>query len=134
MSRKQGQRVSTGGGQNLDNNPFAALGTSAYPEGAAETPAPAPREAAPSGGPKGGRRLDVRREKSGRGGKTVTTLRGFAADTGAASLGSLAHSLKTACACGGTVKDGVIELQGDVADKLLPELRKRGYAPVRSGG
>jgi translation initiation factor 1 len=50
-------------------------------------------------------------EAKGRGGKTVTVVRGLAMD--AAALEAMAKSLKAACGSGGTVKDGAIEVQGD---------------------
>src|SRR6476659_6879732 len=55
------------------------------------------------------------RETKGRGGKAVTCVRGLALD--AAALDKLAKQLKAACGSGGTVKDGVVELQGDHCDK-----------------
>lgn len=74
----------------------------------------------------------VRRERQGRGGKTVTTVSGvpYALD----QLKSLASELKRRCGTGGTVKDGVIEIQGDCVDLLLEELKKRGLKAKRSGG
>ena len=49
----------------------------------------------------------------------------------AAQLGKL---LRTGCGSGGTVKDGVIEVQGDHADQVLDLLRKQGHAAKRAGG
>ena len=76
--------------------------------------------------------LRVRRETGGRGGKTVTTVRGLALD--AIALAALAKQLKAACGSGGTAKDGVIEVQGDHVDAVLAALSKRGYVAKRSGG
>jgi len=53
----------------------------------------------------------VRRESKGRGGKTVTCISGVPL-TGA-ELAALAAALKKRCGCGGTLKDGVIEIQGE---------------------
>jgi translation initiation factor 1 len=72
------------------------------------------------------------REKKGRGGKTVTLVRGLALD--AAELAVLGRQLKTACGSGGTVADGVIEIQGDHVERVLPVLQAKGYAVKRSGG
>ena len=74
----------------------------------------------------------VRRETGGRGGKTVTTIHGVAA--AASVLKDLAGDLKRLCGTGGTVKDGVIEIQGDHRDKIVPALAQRGYTVKRAGG
>jgi translation initiation factor 1 len=74
----------------------------------------------------------VSRETKGRGGKAVTVVRGLALD--AASLLKLAQQLKAACGSGGTVKDGVIEVQGDHCDKLIALLKARGHEVKRAGG
>ena len=74
----------------------------------------------------------VSRETAGRGGKAVTVVRGLALDSPALSL--LAKQLKTACGTGGTVKEGVIELQGDQCDAVIEALRKQGWIVKRAGG
>ena len=74
----------------------------------------------------------VSRETSGRGGKAVTVVRGLGlADT---ELTSLARQLKALCGSGGTVKDGVIEVQGDHAERVVEALRKQGHVVKRAGG
>jgi translation initiation factor 1 len=74
----------------------------------------------------------VGRETKGRKGKGVTVVTGvpLAADR----LGELASKLKRSCGSGGTVKDGVIEIQGDHRDLLVAELAKLGWTVKRSGG
>ncbi|HJV64588.1 MAG TPA: translation initiation factor Sui1 [Geomonas sp.] len=74
----------------------------------------------------------IRRESKGRGGKTVMVITGLPLD--APALTALAGELKRRCGCGGTAKDGVIEIQGDHAELLLAELAKRGYKAKRAGG
>ena len=74
----------------------------------------------------------IRRETSGRKGKGVTTITGF--DLDAAALKTLAKQLKQKCSTGGTVKDGVIEIQGDHRDKLKAELEKLGHTVKLAGG
>jgi translation initiation factor 1 len=64
-------------------------------------------------------------QTKGRGGKSVTLVRGVALDP--ASLAQLARELRAACGSGGTVKDGVIEVQGDHRATLLDLLKKRGH-------
>ena len=76
--------------------------------------------------------LRIRRETSGRKGKGVTTITGF--DLDAAALKTLAKQLKQKCSTGGTVKDGVIEIQGDHRDKLKIELEKLGHTVKLAGG
>jgi len=82
--------------------------------------------------PQGDGRVRVSRETQGRGGKAVTVVRGLPLD--AAALGQLGKQLKAACGTGGTVKDGVIEVQGDHCDKVLALLQAQGYAAKRAGG
>jgi translation initiation factor 1 len=74
----------------------------------------------------------VQRETKGRGGKSVTLVRGLALD--AVELAALGKQLKAACGSGGTVKDGVIEVQGDHVVTLIAALEKRGYKVKRVGG
>jgi len=74
----------------------------------------------------------VTREKQGRGGKTVTVVRGLALD--AEALVALGKRLRAACGAGGTAKDGVLEVQGDHADKVLALLLAEGFKAKRAGG
>ena len=83
-------------------------------------------------GPVGDGAVRVSRETKGRGGKAVTVVRGLALD--AAALAALGKRLRTACGAGGTVKDGVLELQGDHSDRVIDRLRKDGWAVKRAGG
>ena len=73
----------------------------------------------------------VARATQGRGGKVVSVITGLAlAD---AELAALATELKQRCGSGGTVRDGVIEIQGEHRDTLVAELIRRGYAARRAG-
>ena len=74
----------------------------------------------------------VSRETAGRGGKAVTVVRGLALK--AAALTQLAKQLKAACGAGGTVKDGVIEVQGDHCERVIEALKKQGRVVKRAGG
>jgi translation initiation factor 1 len=74
----------------------------------------------------------VSRESKGRGGKTVTVVKGLPLD--AMALALLGKQLRTACGSGGTARDGVIEVQGDHCERVMAELQKQGYAPKRAGG
>ena len=86
--------------------------------------APAPGPALPRDGV-----ARVFREKGGRGGKTVTVIRGLDAD-----LVSVASDLKRYCGTGGAVKGNVVEIQGDHRDKVVSRLRAAGYRAKLAGG
>jgi len=70
------------------------------------------------------------RERGGRGGKIVTVVRGLPG----CGLVELAGDLKRLCGAGGTVKDGVIEIQGDQREKVAEYLREHGHATKLAGG
>ncbi|WP_311222674.1 MULTISPECIES: translation initiation factor Sui1 [unclassified Acidovorax] len=74
----------------------------------------------------------VSRETKGRGGKAVTLVKGAALP--AAELAQLGKQLKAACGTGGTVKDGVIEVQGDHVERVMQSLKSLGHTVKRSGG
>ena len=74
----------------------------------------------------------VSRETKGRKGKGVTLITGVPGDE--AALVALARDLKQRCGTGGTVKDGVIEMQGDHRDRIVDELQGRGFRVKRAGG
>jgi translation initiation factor 1 len=74
----------------------------------------------------------VARQTKGRKGKGVTLVTGVPLDQ--AGLKALAKRLKQQCGTGGTVKEGVIEIQGDHRDLLLDELKKQGWTVKLSGG
>ena len=76
--------------------------------------------------------IRIQREVKGRKGKTVTTVSGFQLDDN--ELKSLAAQLKRKCGTGGSVKDGIILIQGDHRDALLSELKKQGYTAKLAGG
>jgi translation initiation factor 1 len=71
----------------------------------------------------------VFREKGGRGGKTVTVVRGLEGD-----LTAIAKELKRHCATGGSVKGAAIELQGDHRDKVVARLEAYGHRAKPAGG
>ncbi len=128
-------KISTDGGQSLGQNPFGALNVAGLP---ASGPAPAGRlGAAPAtGGSKPGKnrgRVDIKRTTAGRGGKTVTLVTGFTG-IGLPEKESLAKKMRAACGCGGTVKDGEIEIQGDQRETVARILNEAGFRPVLAGG
>ncbi len=71
-------------------------------------------------------------ETKGRKGKGVTLIKGLTLD--ALLLAQLGKQLKIACGSGGTVKDGVIEIQGDHCERVTEALKKQGWVVKRAGG
>lgn len=79
--------------------------------------------------PLGGGPVRLRRETKGRRGKAVTLISGVPLP--AAELAELGKQLRQKCSAGGTVKQGVIEIQGDHGDMLVAELQRRGWKVKR---
>ncbi len=77
--------------------------------------------------------LRVQLETKGRGGKAVTVVRGLAAAIDDAALDALGKRLRSACGAGGTTRDGVLELQGDHAERVIEWLRGQGHTVKRVG-
>ena len=71
-------------------------------------------------------------QTKGRAGKGVTLVKGLPLETSA--LLDLGRQLRAACGSGGTVKEGVIEVQGDHVQRAMVWLTKRGYSVKRAGG
>ena len=82
--------------------------------------------------PLGDGNVRVSRETKGRKGKGVTLIKGLAMD--AATLVLMGKKLKVMCGSGGTVKEGVIEIQGDHIERILDYLKKQGVKAKRAGG
>lgn len=74
----------------------------------------------------------LERQTKGRKGKGVTIIRGVPLP--ASELAQLGKRLKKMCGSGGTIKDGVIEIQGDHRDRLLDELSRLGWKVKKAGG
>jgi translation initiation factor 1 len=123
-------KISTDGGQGLGQNPFGALNAAGLPS----VPVPLgqnPKSKIDSTRNRG--RVDIKRTTAGRGGKTVTLVTGFVG-IGQPEKESLAKKMRNACGCGGTVKDGDIEIQGDQREKIAQILTEAGFRPVFAGG
>lgn len=82
--------------------------------------------------PVGDGTVRVSRETKGRGGKAVTLVKGVLLDT--VALTALGKQLKAACGTGGTVKDGVIEIQGEHIERVMALLKAQGFVVKRAGG
>lgn len=74
----------------------------------------------------------VSTQTKGRAGKAVTLVRGLALDE--LALAALGKQLRTACGAGGTIKNGIIEVQGDHCERIMEALKGQGYVVKRSGG
>ncbi|WP_391090664.1 stress response translation initiation inhibitor YciH [Vibrio sp. NH-UV-68] len=74
----------------------------------------------------------IQRQTKGRKGKGVCIVSGL--DIEDAALKLLAAELKKVCGCGGSIKDGAIEIQGDARDKIKALLEKKGYTVKLAGG
>lgn len=90
------------------------------PNGAAQEPTPKSQQV-----------VRIQPTRGGKGGKTVTMIRGLELDP--TGFKALLKKLKTRIGSGGTAKEGVIELQGDQVDLALELLIKEGYRPKRAG-
>lgn len=132
MNARKNGKISTDGGEVLAANPFAGLAADGLPAG--QLQAATVKRSSKSRSKKSKGRVEVRREKAGRGGKTVTTLGGFPSSIPLVTLEVMTFELKKICACGGSLKGRIIELQGDVRDRVCEELNARGYQAVRAGG
>ena len=118
--------------EQFSHNPFAALSATDLPAGpGAPTPNP---NAKTSDKPRKSRgRVDIIRQKAGRGGKTVTVVKGFVG-IGLPEKERLARAMQKACGAGGTVKDGQIEIQGDKREAVARILTEANFRPVFAGG
>lgn len=74
-------------------------------------------------------KLRIRMERAGRGGKTVTLISGFIGTEN--DLQALCKKLKQKCGVGGSAKEGVIIMQGDLRDKLVTTLKKEGFSQTK---
>ena len=76
--------------------------------------------------------IRLRIDRKGRGGKSVTLIEGLIANE--QELKELAKELKKVCGAGGAVKNGLIEIQGDVRDLLKEKLEQKGFKVKIAGG
>ena len=79
--------------------------------------------------PKNQQKLRLNMERAGRGGKTVTLVKGFFGSD--EDINALCKLLKQKCGVGGSVKDGEIIIQGDHRQRLVEILKKEGYTQTK---
>jgi len=91
-----------------------------------------PKGPPPAATPRSQQRLRVQRTKAGKGGKTVTLIMGL--ELADSEVRALLKQLKAVAGTGGTLKDGVIELQGDQVTTCLETLTAQGFRPKQAGG
>lgn len=113
----------------FEQSPFAKLSADGLPPGKLAEPV-VPLKVTP---PKSRGRVDIIRQKAGRGGKTVTVVANFIG-IGLPEKEKLAKEMQKSCGTGGTVKDGQIEIQGDKREEVARILTKAGFRPVFAGG
>ncbi len=130
--RKSKNKINLDGGDedSFGNNPFGGLSSSGLPEA---SKAIEPIQSQPKPKKKNRGRVDVKREKSGRGGKTVTVIYGMQMIE-RREREQLLKKMKSTCGVGGTLKDSTLEVQGDNREKVGAILEDAGFRVVYAGG
>ena len=135
MSRKK-ERLPTESLKEFGSNPFGSLDSDGL-DSLPTTPSSdeLPRVKVASKEKLGsGERLEVRREKSGRGGKTVTTVKGFPSRISQDELNRMLKGIKSQIGTGGGWRDDQMEIQGDRRRIVCNWLLEMGFKPVLAGG
>ena len=127
------KRIPTDGGQKFGHNPFAALSPEEFPPTTEALPADSGQLKETKSVRKNRGRVDIIRQTAGRGGKTVTVVKGFVG-IGLREKEQLAKAMQKACGTGGTVKNGQIEIQGDKRAEIARILSEANFRPVFAGG
>jgi translation initiation factor 1 len=117
-------------GENFSNNPFDRLSSADVTSDRGATDAATQNQDKPR---KSRGRVEIVRQKAGRGGKTVTVVKGFVG-IGLPEKERLLRAMQKACGTGGTVKDGQIEIQGDKRSEVARILTEANFRPVFAGG
>ena len=125
--------IPTAGGQGFGHNPFAGLSSEGLPSAPESAPADSGQGLQTRPARKHRGRVDIIRQTAGRGGKTVTVVKGFVG-IGLPEKEQLAQAMQKACGAGGTVKNGQIEIQGDKRAEVARILSEANFRPVFAGG
>ena len=133
---KKKQRLPTESNEEFGSNPFGELDSTGLDSIPLKSGEGAEPKIKVSVSEKLGRgeRLEVRREKSGRGGKTVTTVRGFPSYISQDDFGRILKGLKSRLGTGGGWRDNQMEIQGDQREVVCDWLTAMGFRPVLAGG
>jgi translation initiation factor 1 len=126
VARDKKQRVATDAAPELRTNPFAQLDLGPLRDAPCQ-----PTHSQPAPKKEANERLLLRRSTAHRGGKTVLVLEGFSPAWSAPKLEALLHELKTSLGCGGKIESRTLELQGELADRLIPLLESRSFTVKR---
>lgn len=132
MAKKNNKISTDGSSASLANNPFGSLNLGNLPVQPAPTSI-VKGDSKPLNKKKSRGRLDVGRQKAGRGGKTVTVITGFKGIANEEKL-ELAKTIQKRCGVGGAVKGGNIEVQGDKREEAQSVLEDAGFKVVFVGG
>jgi len=135
VSRKK-ERLPTESVEEFGSNPFDGLvsvGLNSLPTNPSSLASPKVKVSSSDKLGKG-ERLEVRREKSGRGGKTVTTIKGFPSRISQDDFKRMLKGLKSRLGTGGGWRDNQMEIQGDQREVICEWLSALGFRPVLAGG
>jgi translation initiation factor 1 len=127
------KRIPADAGRNFGHNPFDCLSSEGLPPASESAAVDSQRRGDSKASRKNRGRVDIIRQTAGRGGKTVTVVKGFVG-IGLPEKAQLAKAIQKACGTGGTVKNGQIEIQGDKRTEVARILSESGFRPVFAGG
>jgi len=127
------KRLATDGSLKFGHNPFEILSSEGLPPATETFPADSAQLKETNSPRKNRGRVDIVRQKAGRGGKTVTVVKVFVG-IGLPEKEQLAKTMQKACGTGGTVKNGQIEIQGDKRGEVARILAEANFRPVFAGG
>jgi translation initiation factor 1 len=120
-------------GSGFGHNPFEALSNKDFPPGPESSPTDSGQKPSAKPARKNRGRVDIIRQTAGRGGKTVTVVKGFVG-IGLPEKEQLARTIQRTCGTGGTIKNGQIEIHGDKRAEVARILSEAGFRPVFAGG
>jgi translation initiation factor 1 len=131
MSKSKHTEAKNGSG--FGHNPFEALSSEGLAPLAQSSATDSGQDASPKPPRKNRGRVDITRQTAGRGGKTVTVIKGFVG-IGLPEKEQLAKAIQKTCGTGGTVKNGEIQIHGDKRAEVARILGEAGFRPVFAGG